>query len=148
MYAAIEEGVKAGDINKIRTALGNICYTSRNFSNGEFDTNLEYVLQQGIEIFEQYDGKKLLSDENKNLSDEDFSDAVFQLQENFCRQRIDDVKNIGMRLYQTDSAGINENEQNTDINNDHNEIKNRNLYIAIGIILVIIIICGIIILKK
>ena len=31
MYAAIEEGVKAGDINKIRTALGNICYTSRNF---------------------------------------------------------------------------------------------------------------------
>ena len=109
---------------------------------------MEYVLQQGIEVFEQYDGKKLLSDENKNLSDEDFSDAVFQLQENFCRQRIDDVKNIGMRLYQTDSAGINENEQNTDINNDHNEIKNRNLYIAIGIILVIIIICGIIILKK
>jgi hypothetical protein len=95
------EGVKSKNLSKIREALGTICYTSRDFRSGAFDAHLKYVLDSGIDIFEEYNGEPLISEKKKleDMNDDDFSEAVFELKENFCKERINDVKKIGKYLY-------------------------------------------------
>ena len=51
------------------------------------------------EVYQEYDKKQLVSDEKSEYTAEDFSEAVFLLKENFCKERINDVKKIGKALY-------------------------------------------------
>ena len=85
-YDVIENGIANQDIKALREALGSICYTSRDFSSGEFDDMVKYVESKGIRIKDD----RLVGD---------FAKALFELKKNFCDERIEDVKIIGKKLY-------------------------------------------------
>ncbi|MCD7828643.1 MAG: hypothetical protein LUG85_08960 [Clostridiales bacterium] len=101
-YEAIENGIKNNDVRALREAIGSICYTSRDFSSGEFDEAIKYVESHGIKLKDsELVGEPLISSRKSTFTDDDFADAVFELKNNFCDERIKDVKTIGKKLYGT-----------------------------------------------
>lgn len=98
-YEVIEECIQSRDIEGLRVAIGNLCYTRFGFFN-EFDEAIPYVESKGIDIKEAYNGEPLIFKEGKTTyTDDDFAIAVFELKNNFCDERIADVKKIGKALY-------------------------------------------------
>ena len=98
-YDAIEKGIAENDVNGLRESIGSICYTCRDFSDGEFDEVVNYVVSKGISLFETDLNGELVSSNKDTFTDEDFARAVFELKRNFCKERIADVKKIGATLY-------------------------------------------------
>lgn len=99
-YEAIENGIANGDVKALREALGSICYTSRDFSSGEFDEAIEYVKFKGIDIMDSsLVGSPTISSQKSSFTDDDFAKAIFELKKNFCEERIEDVRAIGKALY-------------------------------------------------
>ena len=98
-YDEIEKGIADNDIERIREAIGSICYVDRDFSKGEFDRVLRYVESKGIKVKDDTLDGKLISDGKTAYTDKDFTRAIFMLKKNFCNERIEDVKKIGKTLY-------------------------------------------------
>lgn len=98
-YESIENGIATNDINGLREAIGTLCYTSRDFSSGEFCEAIKYVESKGIKLKEDSLVGELVSKGKKTFTEDDFEDAVFELKENFCQERIDDVMMIGKAVY-------------------------------------------------
>lgn len=99
-YDTIEKGIKNNDVQSLRNALGNICYISRDFSDGEFDEVVKYVEKHGIKIKDdKLTGKPIISGQKNEFSEEDFARAIFEMKKNFCDERIEDAKTIGRALY-------------------------------------------------
>ena len=99
-YEAIENGIANNDVKALREAIGSICYTNRDFSNGEFFEAIKYVEAKGIQLKDaELVGRPTISSQKCEFTDEDFAKAVFELKKNFCDARIDDVKKIGEKLY-------------------------------------------------
>lgn len=99
-YDAIENGIAKNDVKALREAIGSICYTNRDFSNGEFFEVVKYVESKGIQLKDpKLIGAPAISSQKSNFTDEDFAKAIFELKKNFCDERIEDVRIIGMKLY-------------------------------------------------
>ena len=99
-YDVIDNGIANQDIKSLRESLGSICYTSRDFSSGEFDDMVKYVESKGIRIKDdRLVGEPLISSQKDTFEDGDFAKALFELKKNFCDERIEDVKIIGKKLY-------------------------------------------------
>ena len=98
-YESIERGILQNDVKALRESIGSICYTCRDFSNGEFDEVVKYVLDKGIKLMDDTLVGELVSTGKETYTDEDFARAIFELKKNFCRERIADVKKIGKTLY-------------------------------------------------
>ena len=101
-YEAIERGILEKDLEALRESVGSLCYTCRNFKNGEFDEVVEYVISRGIPLIDPELSGELVSAGKESFTDADFARAVFELKENFCKERIADVKKIGEALYPND----------------------------------------------
>ena len=141
-YEEIEKGIADNDIERIREAIGNICYTSRDFSSGEFDEVLRYVESKGIKLkVDALDGE-FISDGKTAYTDEDFARAVFMLKKNFCKERIADVKKIGKALYKkTAPVSVKSSQTGTSPNvKRHREESNlgKILPVAIGAAIILI----------
>lgn len=100
----IKECIEKNDITRLRGTLTGIVVRDRNFSTGDFENNINYIVnEQGIkELFEEFDDSKPLVSsivKERELSDEDFSDAIYYLKNNFCSERIEDIKKIAEILY-------------------------------------------------
>lgn len=99
-YDAIENGIAKNDVKALREAIGSICYTNRDFSNGEFFEVVKYVESKGVQLKDAgLIGCPTVSSQKSEFTDEDFAKAVFELKRNFCDERIQDVKTIGEKLY-------------------------------------------------
>lgn len=99
-YEAIEQGIARRDIRALREAIGTICYLDRDFSRGEFDEAVQYVESKGIQLKDsRLIGDPPVSSQKRSFTKDDFGAAVFELKENFCDERIEDVKKIGKALY-------------------------------------------------
>ena len=98
-FEAVESGIAERDVEKLREAMGNICYTDRSFSTGEFDNQLKNIRDNGVDIFDKALDGELVSEGKTSYTDDDFARAVFELKNNFCLERIEDVKKIGRALY-------------------------------------------------
>lgn len=99
-YDAIENGIAKNDVKALREAIGSICYTNRDFSNGEFFEVVKYVESKGIQLKDaELIGCPTVSSQKSEFTDEDFTKAIFELKRNFCDARIQDVKTIGEKLY-------------------------------------------------
>ena len=106
-YDAIEKGIEKGDVQALREAIGSICYTSRDFSSWEFDEDIKYVESKGIKIKDnRLIGSSTITSQKSTFTDDDFADAIFELKENFCDERIEDVKTIGKKLYGSTSQTV------------------------------------------
>jgi hypothetical protein len=99
----IEKAIKSKNIQLLREYLGNICYIDANFSTGEFDSTIRYIKNSGILEEELKDKKlegELITDQKTSpYTQDDFIEAVSKLKNNFCDERIEDVKKIGKMLY-------------------------------------------------
>ena len=141
-YEAIERGIANNDIVGLREAIGSICYTSRDFSSGEFDEVLRYVESKGIKLKDDTLDGKLISDGKMAYTDEDFARAVFMLKKNFCNERIADVKKIGKALYKkTAPVSVKSSQTGTSPNvKRHREESNlgKILPVAIGAAIILI----------
>ncbi len=99
-YESIERAIKEKDIERLRQAVCDIAFTCRDFSDGEFDEAIRYVESKGIDL--KGDNKlvgKLVSEEKKPFTKDDFAMARFYLGENFCDARIAYLKRIARALY-------------------------------------------------
>lgn len=107
----IEKRLNNNDVKRLRNALGSICYTCRDFSNGEFDRAVHYVEEtRGVKVKEKFNPEPALISKTKPKEEftlEDFGNAVFDLKNNFCDERIEDVKFIGKSMYGNKSSSNN-----------------------------------------
>lgn len=99
LYQAIENEISIDDISALHEAVGNICYTCKDFSNGEFDDAVNYFNIKVPNFIDKHLVGNLISSEKTNYSEDDFADAIFMLKKNFCKERIADVKKIGRAVY-------------------------------------------------
>jgi hypothetical protein len=100
-YEPIEKAIEENDIDTLRGLIGTICYTSRDFSNSEFDEVVAYVISKGIKLKDDKLVGDLVSAGKTTYTEDDFTSAVYELKKNFCDERINDVKKIGKALYKT-----------------------------------------------
>ena len=98
-YSYLDKRIQTGDVALLREALGNMVFGCRNFSDGEFDGAVQYVESKGIKIKEDVLRGELVSTGKSSYTADDFADAITELKENFCDERINDVKKIGRALY-------------------------------------------------
>ena len=103
-YDAIEQGIAKKDVCGLREAIGNICYLCRDFSDGEFESAIAYVQERGIALYDSILQGELISSGKDTFTEEDFVSAVFELKQNFCKERVADVIKIGKTLYKKDKA--------------------------------------------
>ena len=109
LYQAIENEISIDDISALHEAVGNICYTCKDFSNGEFDEAVAYFSSKVPGFMDNHLVGNLISSEKTNYSEDDFADAIFMLKKNFCKERIEDVKKIGKAVYGNSSHSISSN---------------------------------------
>lgn len=98
----VKDCIERKDIIGLKGAFVAIIFSDRNFSSGNFDSTLKYVVSEtDLKIFESFDGSQLLSEKIKsgNVTEDDFEEAVYDLKINFCMERINDVKKLGEFLY-------------------------------------------------
>ena len=99
IYQKIENEISIGDIYALRQAVGSICYTSRDFSSSDFDEAVAYFSSKVPGFMDDHLDGELVSDGKSSFVKSDFTKAVFMLKENFCKERIADVKKIGRAVY-------------------------------------------------
>lgn len=127
-YEIIEKGIETKDIALLREAIGNICYTCSDFSDGDFDRTVEYVESKIIGLKdEKLMGNPTISSRKSEFTDDDFSRAIFELKRNFCDERIDDVKKIGRALHKDNSNSVVETEEIQNNKSENQEIVSKNL---------------------
>jgi len=103
------------------------------------------VEKRGICIKEEKLKGDLISERKESFLEEDFEEAVFELKENFCDERIADVKKIGRALYGASkkSAPVaSQNNANGTVPNvqSHQDIGNTKIIIGILVAVAVIIV--------
>ena len=125
----MDKDIEKNDVQMLRNRIGNIIYTSRDFSSGDFDAAIKYVESKGIKLKEPYNSKYELVLNKKDLSEctrEDFAAAVFNLKENFCTERINEVKKIGKYMYGPGGKAKNNDDKKKDSTKDDTSEKKDN----------------------
>lgn len=149
-YEAIETGIKNNDVKALREAIGSICYTSSDFSSGEFDEAIEYVESKGIQLKDDaLIGDPTISSQKQDFSDEDFARAIYELKENFCDERIQDVKTIGKALYRTnlpEKTDAPAQDTGTLPNGQGHQPNNNTLPVIAGLVAVVLVVLLVILL--
>jgi len=125
-YDAIERGIQTRDVAALKEAIGNICYTCRDLSDGELERIIEDVRSEGIKLLDDgIVGKPTISSQKSTFTDDDFSRAVFELKRNFCRERIEDVKIIGESLYKSNPIKQERKELDTEIKKASSRVEDN-----------------------
>lgn len=103
-YSDLDKRIEEKDIFMLREALGNTIYGCKNFSDGEFDGAVQYVESKGIKIKDEELKGELVTAGKETYDDDDFALAIVRLKNNFCDERIAEVKKIGKALYPSKPA--------------------------------------------
>lgn len=150
-YEAIEKGIENKDVKRLREAIGNICYTNRDLSNGEFFEAIKYVEDREIKLKDtKLIGKPTISSQKEEFTDDDYSRAVFELKKNFCDERIKDVQTIGKKLYGKKTTPITTTKPSQVGKNPNQESHQRSQKSVVisGLVAVVIVLVLILILLK
>lgn len=160
---SIEKYVLENDIKSIKRSLGCICYTI-DLLNGNFDKAVKYVEEEkNIKIREKFNSNIPLvyNKEKSTYSGRDLGLAVAYLQENFCDERIEDVKKVSKMIdKKNEEEQIKENLKRKEIGTSPN-VKSRQfqnlkkkaglpawIWVIAAVILVIVIVIIILQIKK
>lgn len=110
----VKECIENNDIDGLKGAFVGIIFSDRSFSKGYFDNTVNYIVSMPIEskLYDKFNEKELLSNtiKNRRFTDDDFEAAVYKLEENFCQERINDVKKISKGIYGIVSTEVNKKE--------------------------------------
>jgi hypothetical protein len=147
-FDTIEKALNDKDIMMLREAFGSLCYAKMDLSDGVFEEQLRYV-QSKINIKDDRLIGELIASGKTEFTLDDYADAVFELKENFCDERIEDVRTIGKALavqrkkeqQEKDTVGTVPNPQS------HRE-KEKSQWLPVAAIAVLIIVIFIILVTK
>ena len=91
----IDEHLKNKDKKNLIRDISNICYTV-SCLNGNLEKALLYIKDNGVDLYQDFDEKyPFVYKEGKNIyANEDLGEAIFYLEENFCQERLDDIKKL------------------------------------------------------
>lgn len=105
----LREHLEKKEVEKVASDLSVIVYTDRTLADGRLMEMLTYIKTSYPDVYEQLMKKcdesqfKRLSKDgqllNKDINEDTFADAVFALENNFCRERIEDIRVLGKYLY-------------------------------------------------
>ena len=98
---SFKKDVESKNVNHIRDELTTIAHSDRDFHTSEFDDYLQYAKDAKIEdLFDKFDGEEF---KPKDEWDEKYwSYIVSSLMDNFCKERIDHLKEVGKYVYGKD----------------------------------------------
>ncbi|ERK60426.1 hypothetical protein HMPREF1983_00173 [Gemella bergeri ATCC 700627] len=131
---SLETAIKENDIKLIRQLLVDLLIFDKDLSKGEFLNTLNYVENKGIKVKEDKLIGELIYKENKELSLEDFSNAMTELTFNFCDERIEDVRKIGFYLENKKLSRKREKSTNVRVDIDKNNSKYKVAVATVGIL--------------
>ncbi len=107
-YDEIEEAIEAKDVPRLRNAVTMLAYADPDFSRGLMDEQIQHIESNGIKLKDdELIGDPLISEVKSEFTDDDFPEAVYNLKENFCDDRLNDLKIIAKAVKSKPS-----NEQN------------------------------------
>ncbi|MBR6012917.1 MAG: hypothetical protein IK062_03925 [Selenomonadaceae bacterium] len=90
------------NLTAIKTALTSINLKDRNFSTGEFEEGLKYVESQNISgLYDTFDGETFKPESEWDQSYWTYINV--SLMDNFCRERIEELKKVGRKIYPVQS---------------------------------------------
>lgn len=105
----LREHLEKKEIKKIASDLSVMVYTDRTLSDGRLKEMLKYIKTSYPDVYEQLIEKcdesqfKRLAQNGelvvKEINEDTFADAVFALENNFCYERIEDIRVLGKYLY-------------------------------------------------
>lgn len=105
----LREHLEKQEVKKVASDLSVMVYTDRTLADGRLMEMLKYiktsypdVYEQLIEKCDESEFKRLSKDGqllNKDINEDTFADAVFALENNFCKERIEDIRVLGKYLY-------------------------------------------------
>lgn len=97
------DAVARKNLTAIKTALTSINLKDRNFSTGAFDEGLKYVESQNISgLYDEFDGESFKPE--SEWDQEYWTYINVSLMDNFCRERIEELKKVGRKLYPIQST--------------------------------------------
>lgn len=117
----LKEHIYEGNIEALRRDLIMAINIDENFTKGYFNNCIKYIYdnispEKKDKIFEEFNGMSRISkNEIENLSQDElerkFVEAICKLEDNFCKDRVEDVKMIGKKMYPENTQVKLENEQ-------------------------------------
>lgn len=137
--ATMEKAIEEQDLDKIYSSFYTIALSDPEFSTGKFEEILRYIKNKNLPGFlKQYDGALLRSEEEWN---EDYWNILLsELMDNFCEERIAQLKEVGKKIY-----GRNKNIEKPQPQNYEEEATepkktmNQSTMIIIAIIVIIVV---------
>ena len=104
-YETLDKYIEEGNKKQLQFVITGLISIDRNFKNNLFYDALSYVEENFGEIYEEYDGRGLISNTKEKFTNDDLNLALVRLQLNFCKKRKEDVEKISKELY-CDTNGI------------------------------------------
>ena len=105
----LREHLEKKEVKKVASDLSVIVYTDRTLSDGRLMEMVKYIKTSYPDVYERLIEKcdesrfKRFSQNgqliHKEINEDTFADAVFALENNFCRERIEDIHVLGSYLY-------------------------------------------------
>ncbi|AWW27728.1 MULTISPECIES: hypothetical protein [unclassified Acetobacterium] len=116
----LREHLEKKEVKKVASDLSVMVYTDRTLSDGRLMEMLKYIKTSYSDVYEQLIEKcdesqyKRLSQNGqlicKEINEDTFADAVFALENNFCSERIEDIRVLGKHLYSQNESAENKKE--------------------------------------
>jgi len=105
----LREHLEKKEVKKVASDLSVMVYTDRTLSDGRLKEMLKYIKTSYPDVYEQLIEKcdesqfRRLSKDGellqREINEDTFADAVFALENNFCYERIEDIRVLGKYLY-------------------------------------------------
>lgn len=124
---SVDEYKNGSKINKVRTALIGIISSDPGFKSNKYEEAIKYVEKNGVSLdilFENLDENNVpkMNNDRQQWDRTYFAKASINCERNFCRQRIEHLKDVGKDVY---GININNNISNKGINSSGEQLKNE-----------------------
>ena len=96
-----DELTNRNNIKQLRNIIAREIFTNKYFSINDFENAIKYVESKGVKLREDtLQGDLISSKIRGDVTDKDLANATMKLSENFCDERINDVKIIYNKLHE------------------------------------------------
>lgn len=104
IFDFLKDDIQRDDIKSLRRKLIIIIQNDQDFSKGYFETACRYINKED-KIYEKLDKNVplILNNKKDNFTKDDFIDAIYNLKQNFSRERVQEVKKIGKVIYRDET---------------------------------------------
>lgn len=96
------KSIKNKNLRLVRLTLGDLCFVDRKHLSAMICAMKYAEKIIGDELWEKYRkfaGSELVSTQNKEFTEDDFEEAVALFANNFCKERLEDVKKLSKIVY-------------------------------------------------